>query len=38
MTKIKGKQLDKIKFAIVSRSQYQKPEYIDDGKLAQRAT
>lgn len=31
-TKIKGKQLDKIKFALVSRSQYSKPEPIDDGK------
>jgi ubiquitin carboxyl-terminal hydrolase 7 len=31
-TKIKGKQLDKIKFALVARPQYSKPEYIDDGK------
>ena len=31
-TKIKGKQLDKIKFALVSRSQYSKPEPLDDGK------
>lgn len=30
-TKIKGKQLDKIKFALVSRPQYSRPEYIDDG-------
>ncbi|KAF2023278.1 ubiquitin carboxyl-terminal hydrolase-like protein [Setomelanomma holmii] len=29
-TKIKGKQLDKIKFAFVGRPQYSKPEYIDD--------
>ncbi|KAH7353142.1 hypothetical protein BKA66DRAFT_277895 [Pyrenochaeta sp. MPI-SDFR-AT-0127] len=29
-TKIKGKQLDKIKFALVGRPQYSKPEYIDD--------
>lgn len=29
-TKIKGKQLDKIKFALVSRPQYSRPEYIDD--------
>lgn len=31
-TKIKGKQLDKIKFALVSRSQYSKPEPLEDGK------
>jgi hypothetical protein len=31
-TKIKGKQLDKIKFALVSRPQYSRPEYIDDSK------
>jgi ubiquitin carboxyl-terminal hydrolase 7 len=30
-TKIKGKQLDKIKFALVSPNS--KAEYIDDGKL-----
>ena len=33
VTKIKGKQLDKIKFALVSRTQYTRPEYIEDGKL-----
>ena len=33
LTKIKGKQLDKIKFAKVPRAQYSKPIYIeDDGK------
>jgi ubiquitin carboxyl-terminal hydrolase 7 len=32
-TKIKGKQLDKIKFALVGKGQYSKPEPIDDGKL-----
>jgi ubiquitin carboxyl-terminal hydrolase 7 len=33
LTKIKGKQLDKIKFAKVARAQYTKPQYIeDDGK------
>jgi ubiquitin carboxyl-terminal hydrolase 7 len=31
-TKIKGKQLDKIKFTLVSRSQYSKPEMVDDGR------
>jgi ubiquitin carboxyl-terminal hydrolase 7 len=31
-TKIKGKQLDKIKFSLVSKSQYQKPILIEDGK------
>jgi ubiquitin carboxyl-terminal hydrolase 7 len=30
-TKIKGKQLDKIKFALVSPAQNAKPEYIEDG-------
>lgn len=30
LTKIKGKQLDKIKFAKVSRAQYSKPTYIED--------
>lgn len=34
LTKIKGKQLDKIKFAKVPRAQYSKPTYIeDDGKF-----
>jgi ubiquitin carboxyl-terminal hydrolase 7 len=31
-TKIKGKQLDKIKFVLVSRNQYSKPDPIDDSK------
>jgi ubiquitin carboxyl-terminal hydrolase 7 len=31
-TKIKGKQLDKIKFTLVNRSSYSKPELVDDGK------
>ena len=30
LTKIKGKQLDKIKFAKLSRAQYSKPTYIED--------
>ncbi|KAF1945532.1 cysteine proteinase [Clathrospora elynae] len=29
-TKIKGKQLDKIKFALVTRSQYTKPDMVND--------
>lgn len=28
---LKGKQFDKIKFAVVSRSAYAKPEYLTDG-------
>ena len=33
LTKIKGKQLDKIKFAKIPRAQYSKPTYVeDDGK------
>jgi len=31
-TKIKGKQFDKIKFALVSKPQYSRPEYLEDGK------
>lgn len=31
MTKIKGKQLDKIKFALVTRGQSSKPEYLENG-------
>jgi ubiquitin carboxyl-terminal hydrolase 7 len=31
-TKIKGKQLDKIKFALVNPGQNAKPEYIEDGE------
>lgn len=31
LTKIKGKQLDKIKFALVTRGQSSKPEYLEDG-------
>jgi ubiquitin carboxyl-terminal hydrolase 7 len=31
LTKIKGKQLDKIKFALVAPNS--KPEYIEDGKF-----
>jgi ubiquitin carboxyl-terminal hydrolase 7 len=35
LTKIKGKQLDKIKFAKIPRAQYSKPTYIeDDGKYS----
>jgi ubiquitin carboxyl-terminal hydrolase 7 len=30
-TKIKGKQLDKIKFVLVSKPQYSRPENVDDG-------
>lgn len=30
-TKIKGKQFEKIKFAVISKPQYSKPEYIEDG-------
>jgi len=32
-TKIKGKQFDKIKFAVVGRPHYSKPEYIDDDEV-----
>ncbi|KAF1848153.1 cysteine proteinase [Cucurbitaria berberidis CBS 394.84] len=32
-TKIKGKQLDKIKFALVSRPHSSKPEYLDDEEI-----
>lgn len=31
-TKIKGKQFDKIKFAIVSKPHFSRPDYLDDGK------
>jgi ubiquitin carboxyl-terminal hydrolase 7 len=31
-TGIKGKQFEKVKFAVVSRSAYSKPEYLEDGK------
>lgn len=30
-TGLKGKSLEKIKFAVVSRSAYSKPEYLTDG-------
>jgi ubiquitin carboxyl-terminal hydrolase 7 len=30
--KIKGKQLDKIKFSLVTKGQLSKPEPIEDGK------
>ncbi|KAF2865809.1 hypothetical protein BDV95DRAFT_553981 [Massariosphaeria phaeospora] len=30
LTKIKGKQFEKIKFAVVSKPQYSRPEYIED--------
>lgn len=30
-TGIKGKQFEKIKFAIVARASYSKPEYLTDG-------
>lgn len=33
LTKIKGKQLDKIKFSLVSRPQYSRAEDLDDSKL-----
>jgi ubiquitin carboxyl-terminal hydrolase 7 len=33
-TKIKGKQLDKIKFVLVSKPQYSRPESVEDGLLA----
>ncbi|KAF2826913.1 cysteine proteinase [Ophiobolus disseminans] len=32
-TKIKGKQFDKIKFALVTRGQTSKPEYLDDDEI-----
>lgn len=32
LTKIKGKQLDKIKFALVSRPQYARAEELEDSK------
>jgi ubiquitin carboxyl-terminal hydrolase 7 len=31
-TKIKGKQFDKIKFALVCKPQYSKPDFLEDGK------
>jgi ubiquitin carboxyl-terminal hydrolase 7 len=31
MTKIKGKPFDKIKFALVTKPHYSRPEPIDDG-------
>jgi ubiquitin carboxyl-terminal hydrolase 7 len=34
-TKIKGKQLDKVKFGLVGKGQYSKPDPIEDGKRAQ---
>ncbi|KAI8933294.1 hypothetical protein NX059_009921 [Plenodomus lindquistii] len=33
LTKIKGKQLDKIKFALVPKAQYARPEYIEDDDI-----
>ncbi|KAF1954244.1 cysteine proteinase [Byssothecium circinans] len=30
--KIKGKQFDKIKFAVVSKPQYSRPQYLEDGQ------
>ena len=33
-TGMKGKNFEKIKFAVVKRSSYQKPTYLADGKLA----
>ncbi|KAF1969777.1 cysteine proteinase [Bimuria novae-zelandiae CBS 107.79] len=33
LTKIKGKQFDKIKFALLSRATYSKPEPIDDDEI-----
>jgi len=33
MTKIKGKQLDKIKFALVTRGQSSKPEYVENDDI-----
>lgn len=32
-TKIKGKQFDKIKFFLVSKPQYSRPEPIEDGRF-----
>ncbi|KAF2276539.1 cysteine proteinase [Westerdykella ornata] len=32
-TKIKGKPFDKIKFAIISKPQYSKPQYLDDDEI-----
>ncbi|KAF1995222.1 cysteine proteinase [Amniculicola lignicola CBS 123094] len=32
-TKIKGKQFDKIKFAVVSKPHYSKPDYLDDDDI-----
>ena len=31
-TGIKGKQFERIKFALISRSSYARPEYLKDGK------
>lgn len=33
-TGLKGKQLERIKFALISRSSYARPEYLKDGELA----
>lgn len=35
LTKIKGKQFDKIKFSLLSRATYSKPELIEDGEFVQ---
>lgn len=35
-TGIKGKQFERIKFAVIARSQYQKTEYLEDGKSSTR--
>lgn len=32
-TGIKGKLLEKVKFAVVSKSSFSRPEYLQDGKL-----
>lgn len=36
-TGIKGKLLEKIKFAVVSRSMYRKPRYLEDGMFVSNA-
>lgn len=34
-TGLKGKSFEKIKFAVVRRANYSKPQYLEDGRLQQ---
>jgi len=36
LTKYKGKQFEKIKFALAHKTAYSRPDYIEDGELKQR--